>query len=302
MKNLLLILALFVGNIFSLPDCKDINILDNCFGSISYDGGFKYVGDFKNNLRHGVGKFIWPNGNIYTGEFKDDLREGTGTMNYSDGASYSGKWMNGEMEGLGKFTWPNGDTYLGEFKRNKIKNGEGVINYFNGIEYLGDIFNGKPNGQGEISFKDGSKYIGGVEELVFQGKGRFIFSDGLEFEGLFKDGLIQKDKGKFKYPINNERTSTEEVKKGFWTSFIDSFFDVASDGISASTRELIFENAGLSWQKRDRNSPRQIKCLTEKVNRLERNNGRKTCENGKCFYEVPMFSGIFDRGSTSCLN
>ena len=297
-----LALVLFVGNTFSLPDCEDINTLDNCFGSITFKTGEKYIGDFKNDMRHGIGKITFPNGTSYVGEWKEDLQEGTGIMDYASGASYEGEWRGGVLEGIGKFTWPNGDTYTGEFEKNEIKNGKGIFNFFDGTEYIGDIFNGKPSGHGEILFTEGDRYVGQVEKLVPQGKGRFIFPDGLEFEGLFKDGLIQKEEGKWKYPISNEQKLTEEVRKGFWMSFIDGFFDGASEGLSASTRSLIFENAGLSWQKRDRNSSRQIECLTEKVNRLDRNNGRKTCENGKCFYEVPMFSGIFDRGSASCLN
>jgi hypothetical protein len=43
-----------------------------------YSDGSKYEGDFKDNLRHGNGKFIDSYGNTYKGDWKNDLKHGKG--------------------------------------------------------------------------------------------------------------------------------------------------------------------------------------------------------------------------------
>ena len=46
-------------------------------GNKTYQDG-KYVGDFKNNKRHGQGTYAWFNGGKYIGSWKDDKRHGLG--------------------------------------------------------------------------------------------------------------------------------------------------------------------------------------------------------------------------------
>ena len=51
----------------------------------------EYIGEFKNNLREGIGECKFENGNIYLGNFKDDLMDGIGQMSYSNGDEYIGE-------------------------------------------------------------------------------------------------------------------------------------------------------------------------------------------------------------------
>ena len=47
--------------------------------------GKKYVGEFKDGLRHGQGTHTWSDGSMYVGKYKDGKRNGHGTMTYSSG-------------------------------------------------------------------------------------------------------------------------------------------------------------------------------------------------------------------------
>ncbi len=75
---------------------------DACFGTYAYGNGTKYVGEFRNDQRHG-----------------------TGTFTYPDGAKYEGEFANNEKNGHGTFTWPNGAKYVGAFARGTA-NGRGI--------------------------------------------------------------------------------------------------------------------------------------------------------------------------------
>lgn len=61
---------------------------------------------------HGHGIFIWKLGegdkpcteNRYDGEYKYNLKDGIGTFYWEDGRIYQGQWANGKQHGLGIFT------------------------------------------------------------------------------------------------------------------------------------------------------------------------------------------------------
>ena len=38
-------------------------------GIFSWIDGRKYVGEYKNDLKHGIGTFTWPDGRCYHGEW-----------------------------------------------------------------------------------------------------------------------------------------------------------------------------------------------------------------------------------------
>ena len=81
---------------------------DMCWGSITFDNGVKYVGEWKNNKEHGLGTYIYPNGNKYIGEFKYGKGNGLGTF-YSRGKTLEENYK-----------------YVGEFKDDKF-HGRGII-------------------------------------------------------------------------------------------------------------------------------------------------------------------------------
>ena len=104
-KLLFIILILFADNAMasSLPDCPSDQSkrYHNCFGTINFNNGDKYIGEFKDDKRHGQGTFTWGKdtewaGDKYVGEFKDDKKHGQGTYTFADGTKESGYFMNEE--------------------------------------------------------------------------------------------------------------------------------------------------------------------------------------------------------------
>ena len=64
----------------------------------------RYVGEIRNGLFHGTGKYDWPNGDTYVGEYQDGRRNGIGDMAYADGDTYRGRFKDGKYHGQGEYT------------------------------------------------------------------------------------------------------------------------------------------------------------------------------------------------------
>ena len=58
---------------YSLPGCPgmDVSNWDNCFGTYAWEDGRKYVGEYKDNKRHGQGTYTYANGDKYVGNYQD---------------------------------------------------------------------------------------------------------------------------------------------------------------------------------------------------------------------------------------
>ena len=76
-----------------------------------------YSGEFKNDIHHGMGSFIFPNGNKFVGNYVDNLPNGMGFMNFI--------------------------------------NGDEILGYLPGTKYIGDFVNGYPQGYGSMIYTDG---------------------------------------------------------------------------------------------------------------------------------------------------
>ena len=99
-KLLFIILILFAGNATasSLPDCPSDQSkrYHNCFGTYTFTGGEKYVGEFKDDKRNGQGTYTYASGSKYVGEWRDSKQHGQGTYTYADGTEERGYNMNDE--------------------------------------------------------------------------------------------------------------------------------------------------------------------------------------------------------------
>ena len=89
---ILLVLPSFASD---LPPCPE-GTYHNCFGTLTFPSGSKYVGDFKDSKRHGKGEVTWADGRKYAGEWKDDRWHGEGTFIYPDGSEYVGEFKDGK--------------------------------------------------------------------------------------------------------------------------------------------------------------------------------------------------------------
>ena len=77
----------------ALPPCPTSGYFDNCFGAYMDADGNEYVGEWKDNKRHGHGASTFADGDQHVGEYKD-----------------------GKPHGQGAYTWADGDKYVGEYK------------------------------------------------------------------------------------------------------------------------------------------------------------------------------------------
>jgi len=89
---------------WSLPRCPGSPTSDvyatktwtNCVGTKTYANGDKYVGEFKDNKRHGQGTYIDTSGNKYVGEWKDGKKHGQGTYTDANGNNFVGIYKDGK--------------------------------------------------------------------------------------------------------------------------------------------------------------------------------------------------------------
>ena len=81
-------------------------------GEQAFPDGTKYVGNFKEDKKHGTGKFIFKEANatcFFQGKFADDRITGMGRQRGID-YQYHGPWKDGQMHGAGRSTYFNGST------------------------------------------------------------------------------------------------------------------------------------------------------------------------------------------------
>jgi len=95
-------------------------------GIMQYLSG-KYVGQWKDGLRHGLGKFTWNNVDTYSGYWFEDKRHGEGTYIWHDGSKYKGHYNHGVRSGYGIYYYTNGSIYEGTWQSN-LKHG--IANFY----------------------------------------------------------------------------------------------------------------------------------------------------------------------------
>ncbi|XP_051124653.1 phosphatidylinositol 4-phosphate 5-kinase 6-like isoform X2 [Andrographis paniculata] len=162
----------------------------------------------------------FPNGDVYMGQWADDLPHGIGKYVWADGCMYAGRWCRGRTTGKGKFSWPSGAVYDGHFKNNYMdgegtytgssddtysggwlfdtRHGSGVRRYDNGDHYEGLWRRNSPDGKGRYQWSNGNQYIGQWRLGKMHGTGTMIWADGNQYDGNWADGLPCGN-GKFRW-------------------------------------------------------------------------------------------------------
>lgn len=104
-----------------------------------------YLGETKNGMANGVGTGVWDkSGGVYKGEWKNNQRHGNGRYTWKDGEKYDGSFVDDRREGKGTYTWLSGERYEGIWKNNK-REGQGTMFDKDGnINYKGLWENDKP--------------------------------------------------------------------------------------------------------------------------------------------------------------
>lgn len=197
---------------------------DNGQGTLIYSDG-KYVGRWKNGLRHGQGTFVSDDGTKYICNWVDDAPEGRGKIVNPDGSTFSGIIKNWEpydgygtviggnyrytgylkkglSQGKGSITYiekdeksasgyADGDMYVGNFVNGQI-HGEGILYYANGDIYTGSWKMNQRHGKGTMKWVEGGmEYTGQWINNQPDGKGTLTYLNGTIYKGSFKTGCFE---------------------------------------------------------------------------------------------------------------
>lgn len=161
-----------------------------------YERGGFYIGEFKDDIPHGMGEFIFGDGRKYVGMFDRGESNGKGVFKFPDGEIREGEFSSGKLDGLGRISFKSGDIHEGVFKEGELY-GTGRIVFQDGEIHEG-VFKEGELIKGKVFFKDGMISEGTFEMGELDGVGKMLFKDGEVHEGIFKNGEIIN--GKIKYP------------------------------------------------------------------------------------------------------
>lgn len=94
-----------------------------------------YVGEYKDGIREGKGKFTHKDGSTKTGSFINGQLIGHGTMESDNGSSYEGDFINYRFHGKGKIRWGNGSVFEGFIVSDTPYSGK-FTNYDGSVQYI----------------------------------------------------------------------------------------------------------------------------------------------------------------------
>ena len=175
--------------------------------------GGMYEGDFKENSRHGFGKYTLPDGSSYDGEWRDNVPTGRGIFRWTDGSVFSGQWKDGKRHGIGTLQAADGFQYEGSWVKNTME-GRGVAIYPGGQRYEGSWSCGRREGRGTLLFTNGAVYEGRFRDDLMEGQGTLKMTKCTVLPGTRSGGKADTKGGKIqnanKYDI--PRQDFEEIK------------------------------------------------------------------------------------------
>eukprot|EP00435_Cladocopium_sp_Y103_P055755 s615_g18.t1 len=149
------------------------------------DGGARYKGQWRGNMRHGHGVLTRADGHRYEGAWLDNRAHGHGTFTESSGTSYEGpdgQWHQDQKHGYGKYVHIDGTTYEGEWHSDE-KSGRGIETWSDGARYEGEFLHGSKHGVGVYKSGTGVQYEGQMD-----GEGTYRFANGRVYVGQWAMG------------------------------------------------------------------------------------------------------------------
>ena len=107
MRHLLVIICLLILTFPLLAKETGVLYLKKVNGKLGwFENGddkkhWKYEGEIRNGLAHGLGTLTWTDGNKYEGEFKHGKLSGQGTLILTSGNKYEGEFKHEKINGQG---------------------------------------------------------------------------------------------------------------------------------------------------------------------------------------------------------
>ena len=214
--------------------CKG-EIFNNCYGTFTYPNGDKYVGEWKNDKRHGHGTYTYTNGDKYVGANENDIRHGHGTYTFADGENYVGAFKNDKRHGHGTYTYTNGDKYVGEHENDKA-HGHGTYTFSGGDKYVGEHKDDMAHGFGKLTQPDGFIYIGEWKDDQMHGTGKATYPNNEVKQGTFENDKFKGEE--VREYIARGDSENKIIKKLIPLSYGSAFF-VNSNGYAVTNNHVI---------------------------------------------------------------
>ena len=234
----------------TLIQSQFFHYLDNeKLSKIKERNGDIYIGEMKDNKKHGHGILLYSNNKVkYDGFWKQNKKNSNGTMYYKDGTIYKGHWKNDMREGEGVLYYSTGEKFQGSFKEDK-KDGIGFFysKNYNSIFY-GNYKNDVKHGLGITYYKNNNKTS---QELWQNG---VIISCKIEKNknSLSNSSIVNKNESElFSFIPNNEnknKMNSLNLIKYYKASIPNNFFDIMN--LVIMTYTLLYDNGDINeWKE-----------------------------------------------------
>lgn len=125
------------------------------------------------SLRHGEGSLFYNSGNVYKGQWKNGAPDGVGEKQYSNGDSFVGLWSQGKRQGRGSYLYNEGHIFEGIYVDDK-PNGYGILTTIQGDRYSGWWRNGLKEGTGVEILHEGQMLVGTWKNGLKEGPGKLL--------------------------------------------------------------------------------------------------------------------------------
>lgn len=150
-----------------------------------------YDGEWFEGHMCGHGTMRYGQGDEYVGNFRDDMRHGHGTLKSSQNKTsldtiYIGDWANDMKSGYGVLDYiVRGEKYMGMWS-NDQRQGYGVVVTVDGVYYEGKFFQNRLAGKGILLSEDDTCYEGEfTADMLLSGKGILTLPNGDYIDGTF---------------------------------------------------------------------------------------------------------------------
>ncbi|XP_077393600.1 alsin-like isoform X3 [Festucalex cinctus] len=174
-------------------------------GTMRWQDGRTYTGNFKNGLEDGYGECMIPDkllnkAGCYQGHWRDGKIHGFGIYRYATGEVYEGCFNDGQRHGYGmlrsgKMDKTSSGVFIGQWVCDK-RTGYGVYDDITrGEKYMGMWLDDERHGSAVVVTQHGVYYEGSFRENKMSGPGLLVSDDDTAFHGEFSEDWTANGKG-----------------------------------------------------------------------------------------------------------